>query len=160
MVGAQSYKYSGGSNAAEKLHQVQKLASNSIYQRSLHIPKTYFQGMSQSLFKVNSENFPLKDYSSFDSPRYDCVLFVSLIKLNGESIAVKNVLFMSLVKVNSENFSLKDYSSFDPPRYDCVLFVSLIKLNGESIAAKNILFMSLVMVNSENLPLRYYSCFD
>ena len=66
-----------------------------------------------SLVKVNSENLPLKDYSSFDSQRYDCVLFLSLIKLNGESIAAKNVLFMSLVKVNSENLSLKNYSSFD-----------------------------------------------
>ena len=88
-----------------------------------------------SLVKVNSENLPLKDYSSFDSPRYDCVLFVSLIKLNGECIAAKNVVLMSLVKVNSENLALKDYSSFDSPRYDCVLFMSLIKLNGECIAA-------------------------
>ena len=60
--------------------------------------------------KVNkTENLALKDESSFDSPRYDCVLFVSLIKLNGESIAAKNVLFMSLVMVNSENLPLKDY---------------------------------------------------
>ena len=81
-----------------------------------------------SLGKVNNENLALKDYSSFDSPRYDCVLFMSLIKLNGESIAAKNVLFMSLVKVNSENLPLNDYSSFESPRYDCVLFLSL---NGE-----------------------------
>ena len=112
MIGARSYKYSGGSNAAERLNQVQKLARNSKYQRSLHIPKTYFQGMSQSLFKVNSKNLPLKDYSSFDSPRYDCVLFVSLIKLIGESFAAKNVRFLTLVKVNSEMLALKDYSSF------------------------------------------------
>ena len=50
-----------------------------------------------------------EDYSSFDSPRYDCVLFLSLIKLNGESIAAKNVIFMSLVKVYCENLPLKDY---------------------------------------------------
>ena len=31
----------------------------------------------------NSENLPLKDCSSFDSSRYDFILFVSLIKLNG-----------------------------------------------------------------------------
>ena len=66
-----------------------------------------------SLVKVNSENLPLNDYSSFQSRRYDCVLFMSLIKLNGESIAAKNVLIMSLVKVNCENLPLKDYSSFD-----------------------------------------------
>ena len=52
---------------------------------------------------------------------------MSLIKLNSESFAAKNVLFMSLVKVKSENLALKDISSFDSPRYDCVLFVSLIK---------------------------------
>merc|ERR1711994_485782 len=75
-----------------------------------------------SLVMVNSENLPLRYYSCFDSPRYDCVLFVSLIKLNGESIAAKNILFMSLVMVNSENLPLKDYSSFDTQRYDCVLF--------------------------------------
>ena len=69
---------------------------------------------------------------------------MSLIKLNGESITAKIVLFMSLVMVNSENLPLKDYSSFDSLRYDCVLFVSLIKFNGKSIAAKNVLFMSLV----------------
>ena len=85
---------------------------------------------------------------------------MSLIKLNSESIAAKNVLFMSLVKGNHENLPLKDYSSFDSPRYDCVLFLSLIKLNGESIAAKNVLFMSLVKVNSENLPLNDYSSFE
>ena len=62
MIGAQSYKYSGGSNAAERLNQMQKLEGNSKYQRSLHFPKTYFQGMSQSLVKVNRENLPLKDY--------------------------------------------------------------------------------------------------
>ena len=45
----------------------------------------------------NYENLALKNHSSFDSLRYDCVLFVSLIKLKGESIAAKNVLFMSLV---------------------------------------------------------------
>ena len=55
--------------------------------------------MSQSLVKVNSENLPLKDYSSFDSPKYDCVLFLSLIKLNGEYNAAKIELFMSLVNV-------------------------------------------------------------
>ena len=81
--------------------------------------------------KVNSEMLALKDYSSFDSPRYDCVLFVSLIKLNGESFAAKNVHFLSLVKVHSESLALKDYSSFDSPRYACVLFMSL---NGEWIA--------------------------
>ena len=43
----------------------------------------------------------MKDYSSFDSPRNDCVLFVSLMKLNSESFAAKNVLLMSLVKVNT-----------------------------------------------------------
>ena len=80
--------------------------------------------------------------------------------LNGESIAAKNVLFMSIVKVNSEILPLKDYSSFDSARYDCILFMSLVKLNGESIAAKNVLFMSLVKVNSENLPLKDYSSLD
>ena len=65
-----------------------------------------------SIVKVNSENLALKDHSPFDSPRYDCVLFVSLIKLNGESFAAKNVLFMLLVKVNSENLALKDITSF------------------------------------------------
>ena len=79
---------------------------------------------------------------------------MSPIKSNGESIAVKNVQFMSLIKFNSENLPLKDYSSLDSPRYHCVLFVSLIKLNGESFAAKNVLFMSLVKVNSENLALK------
>ena len=72
-----------------------------------------------SLVKVNSKNLPLKDYSSFGSPRYDCVLFLSLIKLNGESITAKNVLLMSLVKV-----------------IICVLFLSLIKVNGEHFAVK------------------------
>ena len=67
-------------------------------------------------------------YSSFDSPRYDCILFMSLIKLNGESFAAKNVQFLSLVKAHSESLALKDYSSFDLPRYVCVLFMSL---NGE-----------------------------
>ena len=62
-----------------------------------------------SLVKVNNEYLALKGYSSFDSPRYDCVLFMSLILLNGECFAAKNVLFMSLVKVNSENLPLKDY---------------------------------------------------
>ena len=98
MVGARSYKYSGGSNAAERLNQVPKLAHNSNYQICLHSPETYFEGMSQSLVKVNSIKLALKDYTSFDSPRYDCVLFLSLIKLNGESIASKIALFMSLVK--------------------------------------------------------------
>ena len=69
-----------------------------------------------SLVKVNSENLPLIDYSTFDSPRYNCVLFLSLINLNGESIAAKIALFMSLVKVQSENLALKDYSSFDSPK--------------------------------------------
>ena len=136
MVGAQSYKYSGGSNAAERLHQVPKLACYSKYQRCLHIPKTYFEGMSQSLVKVNSENLALKDYSSFDLPRYDCVLFMSLIKLNGEWFPAKNVHFLSFVKSNSENLGLKDYSSFKSPRYNCVLFMSLIKLNSECFPAK------------------------
>ena len=101
MLGARSYKYSRESNAAERLHQLPKLACNSKYQRCLHIPKTYFEGMSQSLFKLNSENLALKDFSSFDSPRYDCVFFMSLIKLNGECFNAKNlqysdcVLFMS-----------------------------------------------------------------
>ena len=81
---------------------------------------------------------------------------MSLILLNGEYFAAKNVQFLSLVKVNSQILALKDYSSFDSPRYDCVLFMSLIKLNGESIAAKKVLFMSLVKVNSENLPLNDY----
>ena len=63
--------------------------------------------MSQSLVKVHSENLPLKDYSSFDSTRYDCILFMSLIKLNGECFAAKSVQFLSLVKVNSENLALK-----------------------------------------------------
>ena len=81
-----------------------------------------------SLVKVYSENLPLKDYSAFDSPRYNCVLFLSLFKLNGESVAAKNVLFMSLVKVNSENLPLNDCTSFESPRYECVLFLSL---NGE-----------------------------
>ena len=103
MLGARSYKYSGGSNAVEKLCKAQNLA--------------------------------LKDSSSFDSPSYDCVPFITLIKLNGESFAAKNLLFMSLVKVNSGNFALKDYSSFDSPRNDCVLFMSLIKVNGECFAA-------------------------
>ena len=67
---------------------------------------------------------------SRNEPRYACVLFLSLIKLNGKSIAAKNVLFMSLVMVNSENLPLEDYSSFDSLRYDCVLFMSLIKLKG------------------------------
>ena len=40
-----------------------------------------------SLVKVTSDNLALKDYSSFDSPRYDCILFMSLIKLNGECFA-------------------------------------------------------------------------
>ena len=44
-----------------------------------------------SLVKVNSENLALKDNSSFDLPRYDCILFMSLILLNGEYCAVKNV---------------------------------------------------------------------
>ena len=99
-------------------------------------------------------------YSSFDSSRYDCVLFVSLMLLNGECFAAKNVQFLSLVKVNSENLALKDYSSFDSPRYDCVLFMSLIKLNGESFAAKNVHFLSLHKVNIENLALKDYSSFD
>ena len=99
-------------------------------------------------------------YSSFDSSRYDCVLFMSLIMLNSESFAAKNVHFLSLVNPDSEILALKDYSSFDSPRYDCVLFLSLIKLNGESIAAKNVLFMSLVKGNHENLPLKDYSSFD
>ena len=80
-------------------------------------------------------------YSSFDSSRYDCVLFMSLIMLNSESFAAKNVQFLSLVKVNSENLALKDYSSFDSPRYDCVLFVSLILINGECFTAKNVHFL-------------------
>ena len=66
-----------------------------------------------SLVKVNSENLALKDYSSFDSPRYDCVLFMSLIKLNGKCFAAKSIHFLSLVNLNSENLALKDYSSFD-----------------------------------------------
>ena len=73
---------------------------------------------------------------------------MSLVKLNGECFAAKNVHFLSLVKVNSENLALKDYSSFDSPRYDCVLFVSLILLNGECFAAKNVQFLSLFKVNS------------
>ena len=60
-----------------------------------------------SLVKVNNENLALKEYSSFNSPRYDCVLFMSLILLNGECFAAKNVQFLSLVKVNSENLALK-----------------------------------------------------
>ena len=60
-----------------------------------------------SLVKVNSENLALKDYSSFDSTRYDCKLFMSLIKLNGECFAAKNVQFLSLVNVNGENLALK-----------------------------------------------------
>ena len=71
---------------------------------------------------------------------------MSLIRLNGESFAAKNIHFWSPVNVNCENLALKDYSFSDSPRYDCVLFVSLIKLNGQSIAAKNVLLMSLVKV--------------
>ena len=77
-------------------------------------------------------NLALKNHSSFDSPRYDCVLFVSLIRLNGESFAAKTVHFLSLVNVNSENLALKNHSSSDSPRYDWVLFVSLIRLNCEN----------------------------
>ena len=66
-----------------------------------------------SLVKVNSESLAFIDHSPFDSPRYDCVLFVSLIKLNSECFAAKNVHFLSLVKVNSEMLALRDYSSFD-----------------------------------------------
>ena len=73
MIGAQSYKYSGGSNAAERLHQVPKLAHNSNHQICLHSPKTYFEGMRQSIVKVNSIKLALKAYSSFDSPIYDYV---------------------------------------------------------------------------------------
>ena len=73
---------------------------------------------------------------------------MSLIKLNGECFAAKNVQFLSLVKVNIENLALKDSSSFDSPRYDCVLFMSLIKLNGECFAAKNVQFLTFVKVNS------------
>ena len=86
--------------------------------------------------KKGKFHFALKDSSSFDLPRYDCVLFMSLIKLNGECFAAKNVHLLSLVKVNSENFALTDSSSFDLPRYDCVLFMSLIKLNGKWFAVK------------------------
>ena len=57
--------------------------------------------------QVNSENLALKDYSSLKSPRYDCVLFMSLILLNGECFAAKNVQFLPLVNVNSENLALK-----------------------------------------------------
>ena len=91
-----------------------------------------------SLVKVNNENLALKDYLSFESPRYDCILFMSLIKFNSKSFAAKNVHFLSLVKVNSKNLALKEYSSFDLPRYDCILFMSLILLNGEFFAAKNV----------------------
>ena len=79
---------------------------------------------------------------------------MSLIKLNSECFAAKNVQFLSLVNVNSENLALKYYSSSNSPRYDCVLFMSLIKLNGECFAAKNVQFLSLVKVNSENLALK------
>ena len=41
MVGARSYKYSGGSNAAERLRQVPNLACNSKYQSGLHIQKSF-----------------------------------------------------------------------------------------------------------------------
>ena len=60
-----------------------------------------------SVVKVNSENLALKDYSSFDSPRYDFVLFMSLIKLNSECFAEKNVKILTLVIVNSENLALQ-----------------------------------------------------
>ena len=79
---------------------------------------------------------------------------MSLIRLNGECFAAKNVQFLSLVKLKSEILALKDYLSFDSPRYDCVLFMSLIMLNGECFAAKNVHFLSLVKVNSENLALK------
>ena len=87
MIGARRYEYSGGSNAAERLYQVPKLARNSNYQMCLHSPETYFEGMRHSFVKVNSIKLALKDYSSFDSPRYDCILFMSLTKLNGECFA-------------------------------------------------------------------------
>ena len=73
-----------------------------------------------SLVKVNSENLPLKNYSSHIKV-WLLTFFVSN-QLKQWSIAAKNVLFMSLVKVNIKNLPLKDYSSFDSPRYDCVLF--------------------------------------
>ena len=60
--------------------------------------------LSLSLVKVNSKYWALKDYSSFDTPKYDCILFLSLIEIKGESFAAKNVQFLSLVKVNSENW--------------------------------------------------------
>ena len=41
MVGARSYKYSGGSNAAERLHQVPNLACNSKHQSGLHIQHSF-----------------------------------------------------------------------------------------------------------------------
>ena len=107
-----------------------------------------------SLVKGNSENLALKDYSSFDSPRYDCILFVPLIMLNGESITAKNVLFITLVKVNSENMPLNDNSSFESPMYDCVLFMSLIKLKGKCFSAYNAYFLSLVKLNSKNFALK------
>ena len=113
--------------------------TNQVKRRMLRCKNVQFL----SLVKVNSENLALKDSSSFVLQRYDCLLFVSLILLNGECIAPKNVLFMSLVMVNSENFHLKDYSSFDSPRYDCVLFLSLFKLNGEDFRCeKTSLFVS------------------
>ena len=39
-----------------------------------------------SLVNLNSENLALKNQLSFDSPRYDCILFVSLIKFNSKDI--------------------------------------------------------------------------
>ena len=78
---------------------------------------------------------------------------MSLVKLNGKSISVKNVHFLPLVNLNSEKLALKHYASIDSPRYDCVLFVSLIRLNGESFAAKTVHFLSLVNLNYGNLAL-------
>ena len=103
-----------------------------------------------SLVKVNSENSALKGQSSFDSPRYDCVLFMSLIKLNGKCFAAKNVQFLSLVNVNTDNLALKYYSSSNSPRYDCVLFMSLIKVNSECFAEKNVQSLTFVKVNSNH----------
>ena len=41
MIGARSYKYSGGSNAAERLRKVPNLECNSKYQSGLHIQKSF-----------------------------------------------------------------------------------------------------------------------
>ena len=45
-----------------------------------------------SLVNVNSENLALKYYSSSNSPRYDCILFMSLILLNGKKLRCKKCI--------------------------------------------------------------------